>query len=318
VTRNSQPRRGGARDTTSQQQTTSVRKPSPAAQPDGTPSALTREFRFSYRDFQRIQKLIYERVGISLSDAKQDMVYSRLSRRLRARGLTSFSDYLDLLVGGDHAEWEAFTNALTTNLTSFFREEHHFPVLAEHAVKRGRGQPYSVWCCASSTGEEPYSIAMTLADAFGSLTPPVTILATDVDTQVLKTAQEGVYPIERVEKLGPDRMRRYFLRGTGQQAGFARVRPELRGMVTFRRVNLLESNWSVRPPFDALFCRNVMIYFDKATQASMLRRFAPLLKPDGLLFMGHSESLFHVADTFRLRGKTVYELMPKSHAGRGA
>jgi chemotaxis protein methyltransferase CheR len=307
VTRDSQSRRGVSRDATS------ARKPSPAAAPDGPGSTLTREFRFSYRDFQRVQKLIYERVGISLSDAKQDMVYSRLSRRLRARGLTTFSDYLDLLVGGDHAEWEAFTNALTTNLTSFFREEHHFPVLAEHAVKRERGQPYNVWCCACSTGEEPYSIAMSLADAFGSLTPPITILATDVDTQVLKTAQEGVYPVERVEKLGPDRMRRYFLRGTGPQAGFARVRPELRSLITFRRMNLLESNWSVRAPFDALFCRNVMIYFDKATQASMLRRFAPLLKPDGLLFMGHSESLFHVADTFRLRGKTVYELMPKSH-----
>ena len=312
MTRNSHPRKDVARDTA---RPTSARPLSPSAQPDVAASALTREFRFSYRDFQRIQKLIYERVGISLSDAKQDMVYSRLSRRLRVRGLTSFSDYLELLVGGDHAEWEAFTNALTTNLTSFFREEHHFPVLAEHAVKRGRGQPYSVWCCAASTGEEPYSIAMTLADAFGSLTPPVTILATDVDTQVLKTAEEGVYPIERVEKLGPDRLRRYFQRGTGQQAGFSRVRPELRNLITFRRVNLLEAHWSVRPPFDALFCRNVMIYFDKATQTGMLRRFAPLLKPDGLLFMGHSESLFHVADTFRLRGKTVYELMPKGHVG---
>ena len=316
MTRNSGPRRAVARNAADDSPVRSARKPSPAAQSDGSASALAREFRFSYRDFQRIQELIYERVGISLSDAKQDMVYSRLSRRLRARGLASFSEYLDLLVGGDHAEWEAFTNALTTNLTSFFREEHHFPVLAEHAAKHRRAQPYSVWCCACSTGEEPYSIAMTLAEAFGSLTPPVTILATDVDTQVLKTAQEGVYPAERVEKLGPDRMRRYFQRGTGQQAGFARVRPELRNLITFRRLNLLDSTWSVRAPFDALFCRNVMIYFDKATQASMLRRFAPLLKPDGLLFMGHSESLFHVADTFRLRGKTVYELMPKSHSTR--
>lgn len=277
-------------------------------------SAEGREFQFSHRDFQRIRQLIYERAGISLSEAKQDMVYSRLSRRLRARGIQRFSDYLELLAAGDSAEWEAFTNALTTNLTSFFREEHHFPILAEHALRRGRNQSYTVWCNACSTGEEPYSIAMALAEAFATLTPPVTILASDVDTHVLRKAEEGVYPLDRVERLGAVRARRFFLRGTGDQAGFARVRPEIRSLITFRRVNLLESNWGVRPHFDALFCRNVMIYFDKTTQASMLRRFAPLLKPDGLLFVGHSESLFHVVDTFRLRGKTVYELARKHDA----
>jgi chemotaxis protein methyltransferase CheR len=272
-------------------------------------SREAREFEFSARDFERVRKMIYERAGISLSEAKQDMVYSRLARRLRARGLQRFSDYLDLLLKrADEPEWEAFTNALTTNLTSFFREAHHFPILAQHALRQA-GRRYDVWCCASSTGEEPYSIAITLAEAFSGLNPPISILASDLDTQVLARAAEGIYPLERIERLSAERVRRFFLRGTGAQAGHARVRPELRKTVSFQRINLLERSWPLRGPFDAIFCRNVMIYFDKQTQAAMLRRFAPLLRPDGLLFVGHSESLFHVSDVFRLRGKTVYELV---------
>ena len=279
-------------------------------------SGEAREFHFSVQDFERVRKLIYERAGISLSPAKQDMVYSRLARRLRARGLQRFSDYLALLTEGDPAEWEAFTNALTTNLTSFFREAHHFPVLAEHARAR-IGRQYDVWCCASSTGEEPYSIAITLAEAFGRLNPPMTIVASDLDTNVLAKAAEGVYPLDRLERMEPERVRRFFQRGTGPQEGHARVRDELRRAIVFRRINLLEANWPVRAPFDAIFCRNVMIYFDKQTQAKILRRFAPLLREDGLLFVGHSESLFHVSDVFRLRGKTVYELAGR-HARPGA
>lgn len=279
--------------------------------PDAPVFSEPREFHFSRQDFDRVRKLIYERAGISLSEAKQDMVYSRLARRLRARGLQRFSDYLALLTSGDETEWEAFTNALTTNLTSFFREAHHFPMLAEHARARA-GRRYDVWCCASSTGEEPYSIAITLAETFGRINPPVSIVASDLDTQVLQKASEAIYPVDRVERLGTERLRRFFQRGTGPQAGHARVRPELRSLISYQRINLLESNWPVRGPFDAIFCRNVMIYFDKQTQATILRRFAPLLRPDGLLFVGHSESLFHVSDIFRLRGKTVYELV--SHA----
>ncbi len=277
--------------------------------PAGKTPTETREFHYSYKDFQRIRRLIHERAGISLSEAKRDMVYSRLARRLRARGLRRFSEYLDLLRLGDEAEWEAFTNALTTNLTSFFREAHHFPVLAQHAARHKPGRNFQVWCCGCSSGEEAYSIAITLAETFASLTPPVSILASDLDTQVLRRAEEGVYPMERVERLGAERVRRFFLRGTGVQVGQARVRPELRTLVSFRPLNLLASAWPSRKPFDAIFCRNVMIYFDRATQAAILRRLAPLLRPDGLLFVGHSESLFHVSETFRLRGKTVYELV---------
>ena len=267
-----------------------------------------REFTFTNENFERICQLIYEHAGISLKPSKQHMVYSRLARRLRVNGLDNFKDYLALLESNNEAEWEAFVNSLTTNLTSFFREPHHFPLLAE-LVARQKGQhPISLWCAAASTGEEPYSMAMTMVDTFGSFTPPVSIVASDVDTSVLAKAEAGIYPIERVEKLSEAVVKRFFLRGTGAQSGFVRVRPELRAMVTFRHVNLLSNDWQIRGPLDAIFCRNVMIYFDKETQLKILQRFAPLLQPSGLLFAGHSESFHNATHLFRLRGKTVYEL----------
>lgn len=265
-----------------------------------------RDFDFSERDFDRVRQMIYGHAGISLSPAKRDMVYSRLARRLRQLGLESFGAYLDHVESGDPAEWETFTNALTTNLTAFFREAHHFPIFAEHLQRAGASRPQTVWCSAASTGEEPYSIAMTAVEAYGSFDPPVRILASDVDTNVLATAQAGVYAEDRVEKLDPERLKRFFQRGTGAHAGKARVRAELRKLITFRRINLLEDGWPIRGPLDAIFCRNVMIYFDKPTQLAILERFAPLLRADGLMFAGHSESFHHAAHLFRLRGKTVY------------
>jgi chemotaxis protein methyltransferase CheR len=278
-------------------------------------SGHEREFEFTEENFKRICKLIYEHAGISLKASKQHMVYSRLARRLRATGVTSFKDYLAILESNNETEWEAFVNSLTTNLTSFFREPHHFPVLAEHIANLKGNHNIALWCAASSTGEEPYSMAMTLAESYGSFTPNVSIIATDVDTQVLAKADAGVYPVERVEKLSEAVIKRFFLRGTGDQAGFVRVRPELRAMVTFRQVNLLSDTWPIRGPLDAIFCRNVMIYFDKETQLKILQRFAPMLQPDGLLFAGHSESFYNAMHIFKLRGKTVYELAnPKAHA----
>jgi chemotaxis protein methyltransferase CheR len=270
-----------------------------------------KEFDFTRKDFERVRGLIYQRAGISLADSKQEMVYSRLARRLRATGIEAFSTYLDELEAGHMAhEWESFTNALTTNLTSFFREAHHFPLLAEHAlaVRQRDSGPLTIWCSASSTGEEPYSIAMTLCEAFNSLAPPVQIVATDIDTNVLATASEGVYGVERVEKLAPERLKRFFLRGKGNQSGMVRVRQELRQLVSFRQLNLLEEGWPLKGQFDAIFCRNVMIYFDKATQRKILSRFVPLMKPNALLFAGHSENFLYVSESLRLRGKTVYEL----------
>jgi chemotaxis protein methyltransferase CheR len=264
-----------------------------------------REFDYTDRDFARIRQLIYDHAGISLSEKKRDMVYSRIARRLRATGLERFSDYLALLERDDGREWEQFVNALTTNLTSFFREPHHFPVLADIARKRPKG--LRVWCAAASTGEEPYSIAITLADAYGSATPPVRILATDLDTQVLTRARAGIYPLDRVEKLPAATLKRHFNRGTGRNEGLARVRPELRNLIEFDRINLLDPRWPVEGPLDAIFCRNVMIYFDKPTQRRILERFVPLLAPHGLLFAGHSENFHNAHDLFRLRGKTIYE-----------
>ncbi|HEX5538771.1 MAG TPA: CheR family methyltransferase, partial [Methylophilaceae bacterium] len=266
-----------------------------------------REFSFTDKDFHKVRKLIYQHAGISLSEAKGDMVYSRLARRLRAVGLPSFAEYLDYLERADDSkEWEAFTNALTTNLTSFFREAHHFPILAEHLARAER--PIAIWCSASSTGEEPYSIAMTCCEAFGTLKPPVEIIATDIDTNVLATAASGVYPLERIAKLDDSRRKKFFLKGSGANAGFIRVRDELRALIKYQPLNLLTDRWPLSGPFDAIFCRNVMIYFDKQTQAVILNKFAPLMKPDGLLFGGHSENFLYATNAFHLRGKTVYEL----------
>lgn len=285
-------------------------KPAPKTQADGT-----KIFDFTSRDFARVRALIYKQAGISLSEAKQEMVYSRLARRLRAKGMTSFEVYLDSLERGtDSGEWEAFTNALTTNLTSFFREEHHFPLLAEYLKKMKT--PLSIWCSASSTGEEPYSIAMTACEAFGTLTPPVSIIATDIDTNVLETAANGVYPLERLDKMERDRAKRFFLRGKGDRASFVRVRTELRQLITFKPLNLLAPSWPLSGPFDVIFCRNVMIYFDKPTQSKILARFVPLMKPEGLLFAGHSENFMYASDELKLRGKTVYELSSRPVGAR--
>jgi chemotaxis protein methyltransferase CheR len=271
-----------------------------------------REFAFTPADFERVRKLIYDHAGISLSAAKQDMVYSRLARRLRETRLKSFGEYLVLLERGDRGEWEKFVNSLTTNLTSFFREPHHFPILAEHLKKLQGRSSIKIWCSAASTGEEPYSIAMTVVEAFNSFNVPVSIMASDLDTSVLATAAKGVYPKDRVDKISPERLSRFFVKGAGAQDGSYTVKPELRRLVSFQRLNLLEPNWSVRGPLDALFCRNVMIYFDKPTQYKILSRFVPLMGDNGLLFAGHSESFLHAADLFRSQGKTVYELTPRS------
>lgn len=272
-----------------------------------------REFDFTTADFERVRRLIHQHAGISLSPLKQNMVYSRLVRRLRARNCTSFGIYLAQLERGDPAEMEVFVNALTTNLTAFFRESHHFEILSRHLEKiAGRASaanPLRIWCSASSTGEEPYTLAITACEALGTLTPPVQIIASDIDTNVLTTARQGIYPLERVEKLSRERLRACFLKGTGAQAGQARVRPELQRLVTFTRVNLLDERWpNIPSPLDVIFCRNVMIYFDKETQYRILRKFAPLLREDGLLFAGHSESFMHAADLFHSLGRTVYEL----------
>lgn len=254
-----------------------------------------------------MRELIHEHAGIALAESKYEMVYTRLVRRLRALDMVRFSEYLDRLerVGGE--EWEHFTNALTTNLTSFFREPHHFPILARLLKSLHRNRPLRIWCCAASTGEEPWSLAISACEAFDTLTPPVQILASDVDTNVLAAAQRGIYDMDRITHLPQAQLQRFFQRGTGANAGSARVHPKLHDLMSFRAINLLDDNWGNMKPFDAIFCRNVMIYFDKPTQYRVLQKLAPMIEPDGLLFAGHSESFFHAADIVRLREHTVYE-----------
>ncbi|HEU4458538.1 MAG TPA: CheR family methyltransferase [Methylibium sp.] len=269
------------------------------------PAAGDREFDLSGRDFDRVRQLIYQRAGINLQAGKQAMVYSRLSRRLRETGHASFASYLAFLESaGDDTEWQAFVNCLTTNLTSFFREAHHFPLLAE-AIARRRGEPMRLWCCAASTGEEPYSLAMTVAETLGAKAQ-LPIVASDIDTDVLATAERGVYGAD-AQGLSPERLRAHFLRGTGPNAGSIRVRPELARNVSFRPFNLMSRRWDLGEPFDFVFCRNVMIYFDAPTQRRVLEGIHAAMKPGGLLFVGHSENFSDARTLFALRGKTVYE-----------
>ncbi|WP_313316538.1 CheR family methyltransferase [Stenotrophomonas sp.] len=265
-----------------------------------------RDFEFNDRDFRRVCELIHARAGIALAPAKRDMVYGRLSRRLRSLGLHSFTDYLDRLEQHGGEEWQSFTNALTTNLTSFFREPHHFDKLREELQHRAAQAPLKLWSCAASTGEEPYSMAITACETFGTLTPPVRILATDVDTQVLATASQGVYAIDRIASLDPELKRRYFQRGSGPNEGKCRINPALRALVEFRQLNLLAPRYDVGGPFDALFCRNVMIYFDKPTQRGILSRLVEHMGDDGLLYTGHSENYLHAADLIQPCGRTLY------------
>jgi chemotaxis protein methyltransferase CheR len=267
------------------------------------------DFPFTDSDFSRIRTLIHRRAGIALGEQKRQMVYSRVSRRLRELQLPEFSAYLEMLERSqDGEEWQAFINSLTTNLTSFFREAHHFPMLARHASAWPR--PITIWCAAASTGEEPYSIAITLRETLGERAAGAQVIATDIDTAVLAKAAAGVFSMEQAARLSPERLKRFFDKGTGANAGNARVRPEIAGMVKFSRLNLLDPHWAVKGPVDAIFCRNVMIYFDKPTQKQILERFAPMLKPHGLLFAGHSENASLVNPAFKPLGQTVYQFAP--------
>lgn len=273
---------------------------------DAGSQLLARDLEFVDRDFHRIRELIYQRAGIVLADHKRDMVYSRVGRRVRQHRLVRFTDYLAALESDPASrEWEAFTNTLTTNLTSFFREEHHFPLLARHVA--GHRGAVRVWCAAASTGQEAYSIAMQLVETLGE-NADLHVFATDIDTQALEVAECGVYPMAQVEKLDEKRRKRFFQKGGGHREGYARVRPELAARVTFQPLNLVAGHWPVSGVYDAVFCRNVMIYFDTETQAKILKRFVPHMKPDALLFAGHSENFTYISDRFKLRGQTVYTL----------
>jgi len=276
------------------------------ARPEREPLVLDRE-PLAPATFGALRDLLHTHSGIALGAHKLTMVQSRLAKRLRILGLQTYEQYLDRLEGPPSAEWPEFINALTTNLTSFFREGHHFTRLVELLKPvTATSRRLRIWSAGCSTGEEPYTLAMTLQKAFGA-SLPIEILATDLDTAVLQTAASGIYPLARIDDLANDWKRLAFLKGTGAREGRVCVRPELRQLITFEQMNLLDEAWSVgNEPFQAIFCRNVMIYFDKATQKQLLRRFHSLLAPEGLLFVGHSEALLDTTLGFQSLGQTIY------------
>lgn len=265
--------------------------------------ASSKEFAFASADFQAVRKRLKKIAGINLADSKDSMVYSRLSRRIRHLKLSNFVDYLRYL-DKTESEHQEFVNALTTNLTSFFREQHHFDELASHVVAHKK--PLIIWCAASSTGEEPYSLAITVVDALGKFDVPVKIIASDIDSNVLATASEGIYKIEQLDNMETNMKKRYFHRGKGANSGFAKVVPELRKLIEFKRINLMDNNWDLPKNIDIVFCRNVMIYFDKSTQLNIIGKIVGRMNPMGLYFAGHSENFGNDNALLKPLGKTIY------------
>ena len=265
---------------------------------------LNKEFAFVKADFEAVRQRLKKIAGINLSDSKDSMVYSRLSRRIRQLKITSFTEYL-LYLDKTEREHQEFVNALTTNLTSFFREQHHFDELAKYVVRQKR--PINIWCAASSTGEEAYSIAMTVVNALGRFEVPVNIIASDIDSKVLNVAKRGVYKIEQLEAMDIDTKKRFFHRGKGVNQGFVKVVPELQKLIEFKKINLIDNDWCIPKYIDVVFCRNVMIYFDKNTQLNILEKIVSHMRPSGLYFAGHSENFGHVNSLLKPLGKTIYK-----------
>ncbi|HLJ39266.1 MAG TPA: protein-glutamate O-methyltransferase CheR [Steroidobacteraceae bacterium] len=269
-----------------------------------------RRLSFGEDDFAALRALVKQHTGIHLSEQKRELVYGRLSRRLRALGLESFRDYRELLERGEGDELVQFCNAITTNLTSFFREAHHFEYLRDELLRplaaNARGaRRLRFWSAGCSSGEEPYSLAMTIQETLPEAWRwDIRILATDLDTEVLGKGQRGVYDEERVRGLSAQRLERFFSPADDDPRRYA-VSAALKDMITFRELNLMHA-LPMKGPLNAIFCRNVVIYFDKDTQRQLFARFAQLQRPGDILFLGHSESLFRVSDAYTLVGKTIY------------
>jgi chemotaxis protein methyltransferase CheR len=273
-------------------------------------AAKQTEFTLSDADFSKIATFVRDRTGIVLSERKRDLVYSRLVRRLRALRLDSFAAYCDYLDGPDgEREHGSLINAITTNLTGFFREGHHFEHLAETVLKplikdRASGQRrLRIWSSACSTGEEPHSIAMVLR----SLLPEnggwdARILATDIDTDVVAHAKAGWYGADALERMPEPYRSRYVGRISG---GKVQIDQRVRSLITFKQLNLMDE-WPMRGPFDVIFCRNVVIYFDKQEKCVLFDRMADLMQPNGWLYIGHSENLLGITERFQLMGRTIY------------
>ncbi len=275
-------------------------------------NAVKKEFGFTEKHFNHIRDIATRHSGIVLSDAKKDMIYSRLVRRLRKTGINNFDDYCTLLDNEDHEEFTHFINAITTNLTSFFRENHHFEMLAEtilpELIKRNKEtKKIRVWSAGCSTGMETYSIAMVLKEVIPQNQGwDVKILATDLDTAVLETAANGIYPLDGVTGVNDKRMARWFMQGSGINADKLKISKELRELIRFKALNLLQ-DFPFKGPIDIIFCRNVVIYFDKDTQRVLFDKFANIHADNSYLFIGHSETLYNVTERYKLIRNTVYK-----------
>ncbi|WP_027874714.1 CheR family methyltransferase [Spongiibacter marinus] len=266
------------------------------------------EFQFKDRDFDKLKEIVYARTGITLGEEKRQLVYSRFAKRLRKLNLRNFSEYIEYFEQNEESEVTDFINAITTNFTSFFREPHHFEFLKDFIASRDMASKYCrIWSAGCSSGEEPYSIAMTVLDSIANPDSwDLKILCTDIDTSVLRKAEQGVYDAARVEGIDERLLSRFFMRGKGPRKGFVKVRDDVRTNMVFRQLNFLDE-FPFKKGFDLIFFRNVIIYFDKDTQRKIFSKIAKLQKPGDVLIIGHSENLAGVTDKYALIGRTIYQ-----------
>jgi chemotaxis protein methyltransferase CheR len=266
------------------------------------------EFQFKDRDFNKLKEIVYARTGITLGEEKRQLVYSRFAKRIRKLNLQNFSQYIEYFEKNEESEVTDFINAITTNFTSFFREPHHFEFLKDFIAKREIASRYCrIWSAGCSSGEEPYSIAMTVLDSIANPDAwDIKILCTDIDTSVLRKAEQGVYDAARVEGIDERLRSRFFLRGKGARNGLVKIRDEVRTNMVFRQLNLLDE-FPFKKGFDLIFFRNVIIYFDKDTQRKIFSKIAKLQQPGDVLIIGHSENLAGVTDKYALIGRTIYQ-----------
>ena len=274
--------------------------------------SIEKEFNYSSEHFDKIRNIVTAHSGIVLTDAKQDMVYSRLIRRLRKTGLATFDEYCQLLEDPKHSEFTHFINAITTNLTSFFRENHHFEILANQVLpeiieKKSDSKRLRIWSAGCSTGMESYSIAMVVKELMENRADwDIKILATDLDTSVIETASQGIYDSDKITGISEQRFNKWFRQGSGEFTGKVKISKELKSLISFKPLNLLET-FPFSGPMDIIFCRNVVIYFDKDTQRLLFNKFANIHDNKGYLFIGHSETLYNVTNRYKLLKSTVYQ-----------
>lgn len=266
-----------------------------------------KEFKMTDRDFDFLSAKAYDISGIVLGEHKKPLLYSRIARRIRALKLNDFAEYCNYLEGHEKEELSNFLNSITTNLTSFFRESHHFEFLTKEFIpqvkSRPKDQPIRIWSSACSTGQEPYSIAITLYKNLNLNRNSVKILATDLDSNVINKGRSGEYSLDEIEQMPRDYLK-YFMRN--ERAGVGKVKDDIREMIQFNRLNLL-GPWPIKVKFDVIFCRNVVIYFNKETQKQLFSRLADHLVTGGYLIIGHSETLVGVNNQFESKGRTIYQ-----------